>query len=110
LNFLKQQAVQRKTFTLPTPTPPPKNMQQTFVLHTQNSVSFVLHTQKQRAKKQAQKSWQKGYKKGGKKAAKKRQKSGKKVGKKMPKKPHCHIHNTHANHQLRGIRTYFSDT
>jgi len=54
-------------------TPTPKNMQQTFVLHTQNSMSFVLRTQKS-AKKQAQKSWQKGGKKANKKAAKRWQK------------------------------------
>jgi len=41
-------------------------MQQTFVLHTQNRVTFVLRTQKS-----AQKRWQKGGKKGGKKSGKK---------------------------------------
>jgi len=47
------------------------------------STSFILRTQKV-------------GKKGDKKAAKK---DGKKVGKKYTKKAHCHLHNTHANHQ-----------
>jgi len=65
------------------PPPKKKKVQQTFVLHTQNSACFVLRTQKSAPKKQAQKSWQKrlqkGCKKGGKKGSKK---SGKKGGKK----------------------------
>jgi len=74
LDFLtEQQAVLRKTFTLPPP-PKKKNMQQTFVLRTQKSAP------KSRSKKVGKKG-------------------SKKVGKKHAKKAHCHIHNTHANHQ-----------
>jgi len=70
-------------------------MQHTFVLHTQNSVSFVLRTQKARQKKQAQKSWQKGGKRGGKKGGKKgSKKGGKKAAKNIPKK-HTAIYTTH---------------
>jgi hypothetical protein len=48
-------------------------VQQTFVLHTQNSTAFVLHTQKS-AKKQAQKSRKKVGKKDNKKGGKRHQK------------------------------------
>jgi len=58
--FWQQQAVLRKTFTLP---PPPKNVQHTFVLHTQNSVTFCTVYSKKRAKKQAQKRRQKWWQK-----------------------------------------------
>jgi hypothetical protein len=66
--FLTAASCPKKYFY--TPPPPPKknkkkNTQQTFVLQTQNSVSFVLHTQKS-----TQKSWQKGGKKGVKKLEK----------------------------------------
>ncbi len=60
-NFCQQLAVLRETFT--PPALPPKKQHQTFVLHTQNSMSFVLRTQKKRPKKAA-----KGDKKGGKKS------------------------------------------
>ncbi len=46
-----------------TPPPKKKNVQQTFVLHTQNGATFVLRTQKSVPKSRP--------KKGGKKAAKK---------------------------------------
>ncbi len=50
--------------SIETPTLPPKKMRQTFVLHTQNSTSFVLRTQKRPPKKSR-------TKKDGKKAHKK---------------------------------------
>jgi len=55
-------------------------MQQTFVLHTQNSTTFVLLTQKRAQKSRPKKVGIKVGKKGGKKAAKRRQKSSKKDG------------------------------
>jgi hypothetical protein len=70
-------------------------MQQTFVLHTENSASFVLPTQKSASKSRS--------KKVGKKSSKK---SSKKVGKKHAKKAHCHIHNIHANHQKKLLKAY----
>jgi len=57
-------------------------VQKTFVLHTQNSTTFVLPTQKKPHKKQAQKSWKKRRQKGGKI---RQQKSGKKVAKSSKK-------------------------
>jgi len=66
-------------------------MQQTFVLHTQNSATFVLRTQKSTPKSRP------------KNLAKRQQKSGKKGGKKVGKKhaikAQCHIYNTLANDQ-----------
>ncbi len=58
LNFWQQQVVLRKTLTLPTP----KNLQQTFVLHTQNSASFVLSTQKSVPKSRSKKAARKAAK------------------------------------------------
>jgi len=58
----------KKNFYTP---PPPKNVQQTFVLHTQNSTTFVLPTQKSTPKSRPKKVGKKGGKKGGKKAARK---------------------------------------
>jgi len=46
------------TFTLPPPHPP-KNVQQTFVLHAQNSATFVLRTQKSAPKSRPKKGGKK---------------------------------------------------
>jgi len=59
-------------------TPPPQNVQQAFVLHTQNSMSFVLRTQKALKKKQAQKKSEKKLEKGDKKGGTKSTKKGSK--------------------------------
>jgi len=58
--FLTAASCPKKDFYNP---PPPKNVKQTFVLHTQNSTTFLLRTQKSVPKSMP--------KKGGKKAAKK---------------------------------------
>jgi len=67
IRFLTAASFPKKDFY--TPPTKKKNLQQTFVLHTQNSTLFVLRTQKS-AKKQAQKSWKKAAKKAAQKAAK----------------------------------------
>ena len=83
MTFLTAASCPKKDFYAP---PPQKNVQQTFILHTQNSTSFVLRTQKS-AKKQAQKSQQKRRQKGSKKAAKKTtKKASKKVAKRWQKR------------------------
>jgi len=85
--FLTAASCPKKDFYTP---PPPKkkqnkkNMQQTFVLHTQNSTSFVLSTQKSVHKSRQKKS----AKKVAKKAAKRWQISSKKGGKKVCIKTH----------------------
>jgi hypothetical protein len=79
-------------------------VQQTFVLHTQNSMTFVLRTQKRVPKKQTQKRRQKKVvRKVAKKVARK---AAKKLAKKHAKKAHCHIHNKHANHQKKLLKAY----
>jgi len=67
-----------------THTPPPKKRHQTFVLHTQNSTSFVLCTQKSGPKSRHKKVGKKAAKKVAKKAAKT---AARKVGKKFIPKP-----------------------
>ncbi len=74
-------------------------MQQTFVLHTQKNTSFVLNTQKTR--------YCTAYsKKHSKSRQKRRQKSSKKRQQKSWQK-HCHLHNTHANHQKKTSQSIF---
>jgi len=86
----------KKDFYTP---PPPKNLQQTFVLQTQNSVTFVLRTQKS-VQKTGPKKLAKRWQKGGKKSF---EKGGKKVVKKTRQKTHCHLQNTHAIHQKKNF-------
>jgi hypothetical protein len=81
--FLTAACCPKRDFYINPPSPTPKKWQQTFVLHTQNSASFVLRTQKsapsskpKKLTKRQQKRLQKGGKKGGKKCGKK---GGKKV-------------------------------
>jgi len=64
-----------------------KVLKKTFVLHTKKRTSFVLRTQKSNQKV----------------GKKRRQKGSKKDGKKYTKKAHCHLHNTHANHQKKNF-------
>jgi len=73
LTFLTAASCPKKDFYTPpfTPIPPQKNLQQTFVLQTQKSATFVLHTQKSAQKSRPKKGGKKGIKKGSKKAAKK---------------------------------------
>jgi len=70
----------KKDFYTP---PTQKNVQQTFVMHTQNSESFVLRTQKS-APKAGPKVGKKGSKKCGKKVAKN---AARKVAKKFVPEP-----------------------
>jgi len=76
-------------------------MQQTLVLHTQNSATFVLCTQKNAPKSRPKKRWQKGGKKAAKKVARK-------AAKKHAKKAHFHIHNTYVNHQKKKLLEAYS--
>jgi len=68
--FLTAASCPRKDFYTHTPTPP-KNLQQTFVLHTQNSTTFVLLTQKSVPKSRPEKVGKKAATKAAIKAAKK---------------------------------------
>jgi len=85
--FLTAACCPKRDFYTHTHTHPPQKQQQTFVLHTQNSVSFVLRTQKSRPKSRP-KSQQKGGKKAAKKSAKKvAKKAARKMGKKFIPEP-----------------------
>jgi len=85
LCFLTAASYPKKDFYTPSHPnpPPPKNVQQTLGLHTQNSVSFVLRTQKSIPKSRPKKVSKKMAKRHKKKAARK---AAKKVARKAAKK------------------------
>jgi hypothetical protein len=89
--FLTAARFPKKDFYTPPTYPHPKNVQQTFVLHTQNSVTFVLRTQKSPPKSRPKK----GGKKAAIKAAKKWQERRQKSWQKNTPKKHTVIYKTY---------------
>jgi len=103
--FLQQQAVLRRTFTPPPPTP--KKTCNRLLYCILKIVRLLYCLLKKAGKKSRQKRQHKRRQKRQQKSGKK---GSKKVGKKMPKKhTTLRIHNTHANHQKKNFSKHIPE-